>query len=156
MFTLMLLYLAFPLSFSSSSLSANVNVICPFKVELNTLPTYIKYSEISINYSILSQYNCSIGNISGYLNVTSKNSNSIKYQKNINLSGLNREYNSTIMLNTSSFPDNSTIDLSFAGENFYNITKKSLLLILPANIIISKFIAVPNQTNVNSQIIFSM
>ena len=155
-FTLTLLYLAFPLSFSSSSLSANVNVICPFKVELNSLPTYIKYSEISINYSILSQYNCSIGNVSGYLNITPKNSNSIKYEKNINLSGLNREYNSTIVLNASSLPNNSTIYLSFSGENFYNTTKKSLLLILPANIIISKFMAVPNQANVNSQIIFSI
>ncbi len=156
MLTLSLLYLIFPLSFSSSSLSANVNVICPFKVELNSFPTYIKYSEISLNYSITSLYNCSIGNIFGYLNITSKNSNSIKYEKVINLSGLNKNYNSTILLNTSSFPDNLTINLSFSGENFYNTTKKSLLLILPANIVISNFVAVPNQTNVNSQIIFSI
>ena len=155
-FTLILLYLILPLSFSSSSLSANVNVICPFKVKLNSFPTYIKYSEIPFNYSIISLYNCSIGDVSGYINITSKNSNSIKYEKIINLSGLNKEYNSTIMLNTSFLPDNSTVDLSFSGENFYNTTKKSLLLIQPANIVISKFIAVPNQTNINSQIIFSI
>ncbi len=152
----MLLSLFLSPVFSSSSLSANVNVICPFKITFNSFSTYIKYTQIPINYFIISQYNCNIGNISGYLNVTSENSNSIKYEKYLTLSNLKNEYNSTITLNTSSFPNNSTINISFSGENFYNTTKKSLSLILPANIVISKFVAVPNQTNVNSQIIFSI
>ncbi len=154
--TLILLYLLLPLSFSSSSLSANVNVICPFKLVLNSLPIYIKYSQISLSYSITSQYSCNIGSISGYVNVTPKNSNSILYQKSITLSNLKNEYNSIITLNTSSFPVNSIVNLSFSGENFYNTSKKSLSLILPANIVVSNFVAIPNQTNINSQIVFNI
>jgi hypothetical protein len=90
------------------------------------------------------------------VNVTPKNSNSILYQKSITLSNLKNEYNSIITLNTSSFPVNSIINLSFSGENFYNTSKKSLSLILPANIAVSNFVAIPNQTNINSQIVFNI
>ncbi|MCL5423634.1 MAG: hypothetical protein M1385_00950 [Candidatus Marsarchaeota archaeon] len=144
-------------SFSASVITANVTVTCPFNVLLNTNSTYIKYSNIEFNYTGASLASCNIGNLSGYINVSSYGNSSVQYTKKISILNVNKTFSGNIIINSSYLRNGTEIaTLSLNNFNTYNTSKKQFMLESPANIIITNFSESASTLNPGSALSFTI
>ncbi len=144
-------------SFSASTVTANVTVTCPFNVILNTNSTYIKYSNIEFNYTGSSLAQCNIGNLSGYINVSAYGNFSVQYQKKISISNVNKTFSGNIIINSSYLKNGTEIAaLSLNNFNAYNTSKKEFILESPANITITNFSESASTLNPGSTFSFTI
>ena len=154
-FALLLLFyaVAHPV-YAGNSVSANVNVICPFDVVLGTAPAYIKYTNITMNYSVEALGSCSVGSLNGNISIVSGNGTHILYKRDVNISNIDRSFNSIIVINSNSIAANASgARLFLQGLNTYNFSSKSFTLIQPADIIITNFTLSSGSVNPGSQMI---
>ena len=137
-------------AFGASAVSANVKVICPFNLSVNSNSLYVRYSNITFNYSAVALSNCSVGELYGYFNVSNVNATSLEYTKNISIN-LNNMYKGVFSINSTLLKQGvNEATLLLNSSNAYNKTTKTFFLENPANIIIGN-LSIDKQIQQNSE-----
>lgn len=125
---------------NSSSLTAGVNVECPFALTLGVHSVYTATQNQSANFSVYSKYNCSITSISGNFSFLEPNGTAVYTLpiKNISITQEPTLYN--ITFNASSVPAGTyTAHIGLSFDNSTNSASNTVLVNKPANVSIAGF-----------------
>jgi len=121
---------------ATSSVTASVTVVCPGKASINVLPAYMKFLNISLNYSLEQTANCIIPNATGTFMIINKANSTEVFSKSVafyNVSSIERQslsISSNALANTTYY---AMLNLTELGYKIQNISNQ-FGLFNPANI----------------------
>jgi len=127
----------FGLAFAAtSSVTASVTVVCPGKASINVLPAYMKFLNISMNYSLEQTANCIIPNATGTFMIINKANSTVVFSKHVtfyNVSSIEKQnlsISSNSLANTTYYAMLNLTELSYKIQSISN----QFGLFNPANI----------------------
>lgn len=135
-FSIFMLALISPVFANTSTVTAGLEVVCPGKISISTAPAYMKFLNISINYSLQQTANCIIPNATGPFKIISKSNSTAVFSKNVafyNVSSIatkSLSISSNSLANTTYYAELSLAELSYKMQAFSNAFE----LVNPANI----------------------
>ncbi len=106
---------------NQGSITASVTIICPFNINISSLPTYIRDGYVRINYTLRASRDCQTQNINGTYSLVYVHNSTKIYNVNINSGTVNATgeiYG--ISINTNSLPAGKyleTVNFSGAGQS---------------------------------------
>ncbi|MFP3279122.1 MAG: hypothetical protein RXP92_02340, partial [Candidatus Micrarchaeota archaeon] len=110
----------FGLAFAAtSSVTASVTVVCPGKASINVLPAYMKFLNISLNYSLEQTANCIIPNATGTFSIINKLNSTSVFSKRVafyNVSSIEKQnlsISSNALVNTTYYAVLNLTELSY-------------------------------------------
>jgi len=124
---------------ATSSVTASVTVVCPGKVSINVLPAYMKFLNISLNYSLEQTANCIIPNATGTFSIIDKLHSTSVFSKRVafyNVSSIEKQslnISSNALANTTYYAVLNLTELSYKIQG----TSSTFELVNPAIITIN-------------------
>ena len=121
---------------ATSSVTASVTVVCPGKANINVLPAYMKFLNISLNYSLEQTANCIIPNATGTFSIINKLNSTVVFSKRVafyNVSSIEKQnlsISSNALANTTYY---AVLNLTELGYKIQGISNQ-FGLFNPANI----------------------
>ncbi|MDE1857342.1 MAG: hypothetical protein KGH98_04690, partial [Candidatus Micrarchaeota archaeon] len=127
---------------TTNTVTANVNVFCPFAVTLNALPVYARVGNYIFNYSIESLASCSISSLGGDFTLTYTSNGAVLLTDPITI-GTVTQTNTlyyTSPVNTLALPSgNYVAEVAFSNSFESNSSSKNIELLDPVNITVENF-----------------
>ncbi len=154
---ILLILLEAELLASQSTISASVTVVCPGIISIKTAPAYIKYLNLSLNYSLEEAANCIIPNATGILNIINKANSSVVFSKHVGFYNVSSISTQRLSISTNSLPNTTyyaSLNLSELGYAIKGASSEFELL-SPANVVV-KISAYPSTINPGTPISISI
>jgi len=142
---------------ATSSVTASVTVVCPGKVSINVLPAYMKFLNISLNYSLEQTANCIIPNATGTFSIINKLNSASVFSKRVvfyNVSSIERQslsISSNALANTTYYAVLNLTELSYKIQG----TSSTFELVNPA-IITTNVSAFPSTASPSTPILIKI
>jgi hypothetical protein len=155
--SILLILLEAELFASQSTISASVTVVCPGIVSIKTAPAYMKYLNLSLNYSLEETANCIIPNATGVIKIINKANSSIIFSKHVSFYNVSSISTQRISISTNSLPNTTyyaSLNLSELGYAIKGLSSQ-FELVNPANVVV-KISAYPSTINPGTPISISI